>query len=104
MQREPMFLPGKVKHRCLIAISLSMLLFCRRSSPSETVTIAEDFATDPQWDGRNNVRTERGREKRQDFGFSQMNYAWSRRVRSAEQCAAPLTGNLWHPDRPEDTE
>ena len=75
MQREPMFLPGKVKHRCLIAISLSMLSCCFVSAHSETVTIAEDFATDPQWDGRNNVRTERGREKRQDFGFSQTNYA-----------------------------
>ena len=30
---------------------------------AETVIVTEDFSTGPKWDGRNNVRTERGREK-----------------------------------------
>ena len=42
---------------------------------ADTYIVSEDFTADPHWDGRNNVRTERGREKIQDFGYSATEHA-----------------------------
>ncbi|NUM54930.1 MAG: hypothetical protein HUU46_14885 [Candidatus Hydrogenedentes bacterium] len=57
----------------LLATAITVGFVC--VSLAETTAVTQDFATDPNWDGRNNVRMEQGREKKQDFGFSQTNHA-----------------------------
>ena len=49
--------------RHTIGFSAFVLSVVCAMAHAETVTITEDFSTGPKWDGRNNVRTERGREK-----------------------------------------
>lgn len=71
-----MLYPETKIERRRIALAIGpVVCFAALSVLAEPVQITQDFTADPYWDGRNNVRTERGREKTQDFGHSQTNHA-----------------------------
>jgi hypothetical protein len=53
----------------------AMSLFAATALLAEPSQVSVDFSVDPMWEGRNNLRTEQGREKKQDFGYSHTNHA-----------------------------